>query len=179
MPAAEVFQPIAVGGRTENPARLSASDWNGVYCDNPGCVRGGQQLSGPWSIRVERAGRYRFSLRRWPKESGLALGAPAPPHHGEYGDLMPGKALPISRARLRIGTLELRQRVNGEAQEVLFETELEPGERQLQSWFHDEAGELLARAYYLEVERLSARPRGTDPSSLCPPTDSSCIGGEE
>ncbi len=179
MPAAEAYQPIVVGGRAENPARLSASDWNGVYCDNPGCVRGGQALSGPWEIRVEQAGRYRFSLRRWPKESGLALRDPAPPLRGEYGDIMAGKALPISRARLRVGEVELQQRVEREAQEVVFETELEPGERQLQSWFLDEAGELLAGAYYVEVERLSTRSRGTDSSSLCPPTDSSCIGQEE
>ncbi len=179
MPAAEAYQPIVVGGRAENPARLSASDWNGVYCDNPGCVRGGQALSGPWSIRVEQAGRYRFSLRRWPKESGLALNDPAAPLKGEYGDLMAGKALPITRARLRIGDVELRQRVRPDDQEVVFETELEPGERQLQSWFLDEAGELLAGAYYVEVERLLAKARGTDSSSLCPPTDSSCIDGRK
>ena len=179
MPEAEAYQPIVVGGRSENPARLSASDWNGVYCDNPGCVRGGQELSGPWNIRVERAGRYRFSLRRWPKESGLALRDPAPPLRGEYGDIMAGRALPISHARLRIGEVELQQRVDREAREVVFETELERGERPLQSWFLDDGGGLLAGAYYVEVERLITEAQGTDSSSLCPPTDSSCIGGEK
>lgn len=178
-PAAEAYQPIVVGGSAENPARLNASDWNGVYCDNPGCVRGGQVLSGPWTVRFERSGRYRFSLRRWPKESGLALHDPAPPLHGEYGDLMAGKALPILHARLRIGGQEFRQRVDGEAQQVVFETDLEPGEKQLQSWFFDPDGELLAGAYYVEVERLVTRTRGTDSASLCPPTDSSCLGGQE
>jgi hypothetical protein len=125
------------------------------------------------------SGRYRFSLRRWPKESGLALSDPAPPLKGEYGDLMAGKALPITQARLRIGDVELRQRVSGDDQEVVFETELEPGPRQLQSWFLDQAGELLAGVYYLEVELLRSKVQGTDSSSLCPPTDSSCIGGQE
>ena len=179
MPEAEAYQPIVVGGRAENPARLSASDWNGVYCDNPGCVRGGQELSGPWNIRVERAGRYRFSLRRWPKESGLALRDPAPPLRGEYGDIMAGRALPISHARLRIGEVELQQRVDREAREVVFETELERGERPLQSWFLDDGGGLLAGAYYVEVERLITKAQGTDSSCLCPPTDSSCIGAEK
>ncbi len=179
MPASEAYQPIAIGAGAENPTRLSASDWNGVYCDNPGCVRGGQVLSGPWSIRVERPGRYRFSLRRWPKESGIALRDPAPPLRGKYGDLMAGKALPISHARLRIGELDLRQRVGPEHQEVVFEIDLEPGERQLQSWFLDEADELLAGAYYVEVEHVTTSAQGTDSSSLCPPTDSSCIGGQE
>ena len=179
MPAAEAYQPIAVGSLAENPARLSASDWNGVYCDNPGCVRGGQALSGPWSIRVEQPGRYRLSLRRWPKESGLALRDPAPPLRGRYGDLMAGKALPIAHARLRIGESELRQRVSEDAQEVVFETELKQGVQQLQSWFLDDARELLAGAYYVEVERLLAKARGTDSSSLCPPTDSSCTDGRK
>ena len=179
MPAAEAYQPIAVGSLAENPARLSASDWNGVYCDNPGCVRGGQALSGPWTIRVEQPGRYRLSLRRWPKESGLTLRDPAPPLRGRYGDLMAGKALPIAHARLRIGESELRQRVSEDAQEVVFETELKQGVQQLQSWFLDDAGELLAGAYYVEVERLLAKARGTDSSSLCPPTDSSCTDGRK
>lgn len=179
MPAAEAYQPIGVGAGAENPARLSASDWNGVYCDNPGCVRGGQVLTGPWTIRVERPGRYRISLRRWPKESGLALRDPAPPLTGEYGDLMAGKALPITSARLRIGELDLRQRVNAYDQELVFEAELEPGEMQLQSWFLNEAGDLLAGAYYVEVERLATKTQGTDSSSLCPPTDSSCIDAQE
>ena len=179
MPAAEAYQPIAVGSLAENPARLSASDWNGVYCDNPGCVRGGQALSGPWTIRVEQPGRYRLSLRRWPKESGLALQDPAAPLRGQYGDLMAGKALPIAHARLRIGGSELRQRVSEDAQEVVFETELKQGVQQLQSWFLDDAGELLAGAYYVEVERLLAKARGTDSSSLCPPTDSSCTDGRK
>ena len=149
------------------------------YCDNPGCVRGGQVLSGPWTIRVERSGRYRVSLRRWPKESGLALRDPAEPLKGKYGDLMAGKALPITQARLRVGDLELRKRVGRDDREIVFETALEPGEMQLQSWFLDEAGELLAGAYYVEVERLVRAAQGTDSASLCPPTDSSCLDQNE
>ena len=175
MPGAEAYQPIVVGARAENPARLSASDWNGVYCDNPRCVRGGQELSGPWKIRVARPGRYRFSLRRWPKESGLALGDPAAPLQGMYGDLIAGKALPIAAARLRVGDSEMQEQVSREAQEVVFEADLEPGETQLQSWFLDQEGGLLAGAYYVEVQRMVKADQSTDSASLCPPSDSSCV----
>lgn len=175
MPAAEAYQAIAVGSDAENPVRLSAADWNGVYCDNPGCVRGGQALSGPWTIRVEQPGRYLFSLRRWPKESGLALREGAAPLRGKYGDVMAGKALPIEYARLRVGDAELRRRVSEEDHEVVFQTLLTPGEIQLQSWFLDHAGRLLAGAYYVEVERLVEATQDTDSVSLCPPTDSSCV----
>lgn len=179
MPAAEEYQPMVVGTAAENPARLSASDWNGVYCDNPGCVRGGQQLSGPWKIRVAEEGRYRIALRRWPKESGLAMRDGAPPLKGAYGDLMAGAALPVTQARLRVGDLDLRRRVGPEDREVVFEAELAPGERQLQSWLLDDAGELLAGAYYVEIERVVEVSGETDSASLCPPSDSSCVDAQK
>lgn len=176
MPAARAYPPIVVGTAAERQARLNASDWNGVYCDNPGCVRGGQTLSGPWSVRFAAAGRYRFSLRRWPQESGLALRDPAPTLQGRYGDLMAGAALPIARARLRVGDLEMMREVGLEDREVVFETELPSGEVQLQSWFLDDSGDLLAGAYYVEVERVARESsKETDSASLCPPTDSSCL----
>ena len=175
MPSANEYQPIVVVAGAENPARLSAADWNGVYCDNPRCVRGGQRLSGPWKIRVERPGRYRISLRRWPQESGLALRDPAPPLHGRYGDLIAGKALPIAEARLRVGATEWTRTVKPLDQEVVFEAGLEPGEMQLQSWFLDEGGQLLAGAYYVEIERVVREAQATDSASLCPPSDSSCL----
>ena len=88
---------------------------------------------------------------------------------------MAGKALPITDARLRVGDSELHRRVNLSDQEVVFETELEQGEMQLQSWFLDESGELLAGAYYVEVERVVKAAQATDSASLCPPSDSSCL----
>ena len=175
MPSANEYQPIVVGARAENPARLSAADWNGVYCDNPRCVRGAQRLSGPWKIRVERPGRYRISLRRWPQESGLALRDPAPPLHGRYGDLIAGKALPIAEARLGVGAAEWTREVKPLEREVVFEANLEPGEMQLQSWFLDEGGQLLAGAYYVEIQRVVRETQATDSASLCPPSDSSCL----
>ncbi len=86
--------------------------------------------------------------------------------------------MPISQARLRTCKLELQRRVDGNAQELVVETELEPGERQIQSWFLDETGEYPTRAHYVEVEQLITQIRGTDPSCLCPTTDSSYIGGK-
>ncbi len=177
MPAAEAYQPIVVGAKAENPVRLNASDWNGVYCDNPRCVRGGQKLSGPWTVRVERPGRYRIALRRWPQESGLAVRDPAAPLQGEYGDLIAGRALPVTHARLRVGDSEFRKRVHSDDREVVFDAELEGGETEIQSWFLDEAGELLAGAYYVEVERVVAAVQSTDAALLCPPSDSSCLDG--
>ena len=175
MPEGAEYQPIAVGTRSENPVRLSASDWNGVYCDNPGCVRGGQALSGAWTVQFQQSGRYRFSLRRWPEEAGLALSAPATPLEGRYGDLMAGKPLPIASARLRLGDVEAWKRVEPEAQEAVFEIEVEPGQLHLQGWFLDESEEFVAGPYYVEVERVPLASQGTDSASLCPPTDSSCL----
>ena len=111
----------------------------------------------------------------WTSEVSVADVGPAAPLKGKYGDLMAGKALPITQARLRVGEHDLRKRVSPSDQEIVFETELSPGGTQLQSWFLDDAGELLAGAYYVEVERLIAKTQETDSASLCPPSDSSCV----
>ncbi|MCP5110758.1 MAG: arylsulfatase, partial [bacterium] len=147
--------PIVVGSSQENPARLSACDWNEVYCDNPSCYRAGASKSGHWKLRVAKAGRYRFSLRRWPKESGLKLTEAAPPLKGVDGGLSAGKPLPIARARISVGDFHASADAAKNATELTFQTALQAGETTLQTWFHDSDGKELAGAYYVWVERLA------------------------
>jgi len=154
MPAGQAYQPITIGSDQENPVRLSAADWNGVYCDNPACYRAGAAKNGPWSILVARPGRYRFSLRRWPRESGLKLTDPAPPLEGAYGTLRAGKALPIARAAIQIGDYQATAEAPPQATEVTFETVLKAGSTTLRTWFYDRNGKELCGAYYVSVERL-------------------------
>ena len=83
--------------------------------------------------------------------------------------------MPITQAQLTIGDINLRQRVSAADHEVVFETALEAGEKPLQSWFLDDAGDLLAGAYYVEVERVLETNYETTAAALCPPSDSSCF----
>lgn len=164
MPAAQAHQSIVIGTGKDNPTRLSACDWNNVYCDNPGCYRKGAALSGAWSVRVAQAGTYRFSLRRWPRESGLKLADGAPPLKGVDGGLMAGKALPISGARIRIDSraprISATKQIPKESDAAMFEVALASGDMKLQTWFLDDNGKELCGAYYVWVERLEESDDG-------------------
>ena len=55
------FAPISLGSDHENPVRLTCSDWQDVYCDNPKNVSDaiGGPRGGPWNVIVEKDGDVR------------------------------------------------------------------------------------------------------------------------
>ena len=65
-------------GAAENPVELMSHDW---HTNNKGTpwhqrhVRSGALHNGPWAIRVERAGDYEITLRRWPGHLKRAMGS--------------------------------------------------------------------------------------------------------
>ncbi len=117
-PTVNQHSAITIGSDAENPTMLSPADWADVFLDQSAQVREGVHINGPWNVQVDRAGDYEFSLRRWPAESGLALDVADPTRvlredvnpglsHGPVS-LVPSKALPIARARLKIGDMDQR-----------------------------------------------------------------------
>ena len=147
------YQPLVIGSARENPMRLCSADWAWVYADNQQGIRGCVMDSGTWHARVAKRGNYRFSLRRWPEESGFGISSPAPLYRGVDGDIPPGKGLPVESASLTVGKDNRTMRVPDDATEVSFEIPLEPGETQIASWWYDADAKPLAGAYYLTVER--------------------------
>lgn len=73
----EDFVPISLGATQQPVVELTCADWENIYADNTGFVRTavGGPNGGRWHVLVESAGRYEFTLRRWPEYSGKALGA--------------------------------------------------------------------------------------------------------
>jgi hypothetical protein len=151
-PNLDRFQPISLGG-PEDPVRLAPGDWQDVHCDQSAQVRRGEKKNAPWNVKVEKAGSYQIALYRWPSESELALTAAAAEHKGELGNLPAGTALPIARARLRIGDVDQSQAVQPGDRSAVFTVNLEAGETRLQTWFYDKDGNELCGAYYTEVRR--------------------------
>ena len=149
-----VHQPVTIGSEHENPARLCSSDWAGVYADNQSCIRGCVMDSGTWHVLVARDGRYGFTLRRWPAESGLGISAPAPLMQGFDGSFPEGKALGVASARLQAGSCRKKQPVPRGATHVTFRMALARGPARVKSWWYDAQGNRLAGAYYLTAERL-------------------------
>jgi arylsulfatase len=161
-PTVNEFSAISLGSDKANPAMLSPADWADSFLDQSAQVREGVHVNGYWNVDVERAGDYEITLRRWPVESGLALDAddPAPvrrdavnPSPGESVALVPSKALPIARARVKVGDLDQALDVQPTDQAAVFNLSLPAGRTQLQTWFYGPKGGELCGAYYVYVRR--------------------------
>jgi arylsulfatase A-like enzyme len=151
--AVDNFEPVSVGADQENPVTLSSADWARVYCDNMNNLRLGVNRNGPWHLLVEQDGTYEIELRRWPKEADAAIAAGVPPFKGVDGGLPAGKALPIAKARLRLGGVDESRPVKPTDKGISFSGTLKAGRTQLQTWFYDADGNELCGAYFAYVRR--------------------------
>jgi len=136
---------IHLGSERANPVMLYSSDWRGSYADNFGNLSNGNQI-GYWDVLVERKGEYRITLSRWHPAAGNALDAPLQGPQGK------GKAVPIAKARIRVGNVDVSQPTVTGQKEVSFTLHLEAGKTQLSTWFYDKDGKELCSAYYTLVE---------------------------
>ncbi len=157
-PGLEKLNAVTIGSPHEAMVTLTSCEWDGVRCDGAGSVRSAaskdkRRRGGPWHIHVDRPGRYRIELCRWPKESGLALDAPAPTFEAAYGDLEPGVALPIARAVLKHAGREAVQETEAGASGAVFELDLPAGRTTLHGWFRDAEGKDLSGAFYAYIHR--------------------------
>jgi arylsulfatase len=152
-PAMNELSNLTVGSEAEPETLLSAADWQDVFLDQQRQVRGGLARSGPWGLKVAEDGQYVFELRRWPREADHPLATGLPLHKQVDGELPPGKALPIAKARLRVGASEQTQDVKPEDKHVRFSVPLKKGETRAQTWFYDVDGQELCGAYYVYVHR--------------------------
>jgi len=136
---------IVLGSERENPSRLTCHDWHGGRAVpwNQSHIRNGLQANGFWAVRIARRGEYEVSLRRWPREVDVPIN----------GRIEAGKAIRVTSARLKIGSVEMRQPVEQNAREVTFRVKLEAGSAKLQSWFEDDKGNSRG-AYFVYVRRI-------------------------
>ena len=158
-PSLEDPVTINVGSDREPVTCLTSHDWVDANTANASAIRAGVKRNGPWHIRVERAGRYEILLRRWPEEAGAAIAAGLPAHHPEdrnFPAVYPeGKALPVAKARLKVGAIDEVKPVHTEDTAAAFRIDLAAGRTQIQTWFLDAQGEELCGAYYTYVRRQS------------------------
>ncbi len=161
-PGFVVDERVVIGNDDENPTQLTSHDWltdDGTSPWNQGHVRAGQQGVGYWAIRVEEAGTYKVSLRRWPQEISRAITADLAPGAAVPGlqtfRETPGKAIPAIRATLNIADFYEEKPVKKGAESVTFTMELKPGDFKLRGNFVTGKGSKdFVSAYYAVVERL-------------------------
>jgi hypothetical protein len=126
-----------------------------VFVDQQRQVRIGARKNSYWHLHVHQPGTYRFALRRWPEESGLALTEACTATELTDGALEAGTALPIAQARMMIARRVHTQAVTAGDTAAAFTVELDAGQTLLHTWFDDEGGQPLCGAYYVSVERLN------------------------
>ena len=126
------YVSISIGSEKENPARLTGHDWHGQRVPwNQSHIRSAKTGgNGFWAVKVERAGTYDLTLRRWPKEEK--------------------KPIPAAKARLTIGPIDETKPIPAGAEEVTFRVKLPAGETRLQTWFTNESGKSWG-AYFIYV----------------------------
>ncbi|RME67261.1 MAG: arylsulfatase [Verrucomicrobia bacterium] len=149
---------IRVGTPWENPTRLAAHDLLSVDIGRAwhqfGIIEPTPAV-GLWKVDFVSGGRYRFALRRFPRESGLAINAtfPAAPKQRRIADTAPAATKDdFAEARLYIGAHAFRAPITDE-EEIVFEADMPPGRFDVDARLIDRAGRFYP-AYYLYIEKL-------------------------
>lgn len=158
-PVASIYSRIWIGG-DENPARLTCFEWTKKsntkvnVTDQRKSVWPGGKVNGSWMLDVVSPGKYRFELRRYPKEADFPMSGAFPEIQREHVLFKECKALPVARARLQISTFDETISVKVSDKAALFEVQLPKGETEMKTWLIDKDGNDLCGAYYVDVELL-------------------------
>jgi len=124
---------------------------------NQKMIRQGKSMKpAKFTVNFVKSGSYKFSLRRWPLESGLSLGAaitdavpPTPVTDGRID----GKAMKFTKAYLEIGEDKYSFDLQNSAQAATIEATVATGETTLLTYFDMEDG-TQCNAFYVYVEKV-------------------------
>jgi len=145
---------IVLGSGQENPSTLTSMDWHGDALSvwNQRQIRGAPIANGFWAVEIAHAGQYRFELRRWPRETDLAMSA-------NYTDKQPnqekapGIGVAVVKAQLSISGIHKEKDVGVTDRFAAFTISLPKGSAELRTSLLDMRG-VERGAYYVYVERL-------------------------
>ncbi len=159
-PGFDEFCCISLGHDRENPTTLSAMDVMGDVTWNQAAIIKAKRCTGSWNVDVERPGRYRFQLRRWPKELPIAIDGMVSKECAARVIYAPAERTVRRphKARLTLFGQTHEQPVEAEREAVVFELDVaQTGPTRLEAWFQEEGMDDYG-AYYVVVERLAGRP---------------------
>ncbi|CDF79805.1 arylsulfatase [Formosa agariphila KMM 3901] len=151
-----------IGSEHENPITLTAHDihaesgaypWNQIY------VREGITAHGYWSVDILKSGNYEVSLRRYPKESNLAINATTPvitkeDLPGLENDIPKGKNLNFVKA-----SIEFENQIKSEISiqendfEAKFNVNLKAGKTKFEAKFST-SDDNSNVAYYAYIKKI-------------------------
>lgn len=155
----ERYAYIKVGSQYENPSRISAHDMLtgkfGHAWHQYGAASA-SQASGRWKIEFVEDGMYSISLRRFPRESGLAINDtfPAQEKSLELDRIMPASVkTDFTQAYLYVANIAKSLKIEAGQSEVTFKANIPAGKYDMEAQLIDQAG-LVHPAYYVYIEKL-------------------------
>ena len=129
---------VVIGHESENPADLTSQEWQApgthtVWSRNH--LENRKLENWPWLVDVHRAGRYRFTLSRWPRYLNRPIDSTV--------------------ARLKIGAVDREQEISDPVAttEISFDVQLGAGPAELRTWLVTPGGRSHG-AYFVTAERL-------------------------
>jgi arylsulfatase A-like enzyme len=157
-PTLNDFVPISIGSKQQPVVELTSGDWEGIYADNTGHVREavGGPTGGHWNIKVEEAGEYEFTLRRWPEQTKAALGDKYEPSAKSPANkkMVNTVGFPtIAVAKVEIAGVKVDGKADPKATGVTLRAKLPAGETKLKAWFTDADGKDLCGAFFVTVKK--------------------------
>jgi arylsulfatase A-like enzyme len=157
-PLLDDFVPISLGAKPQPVVELTSGDWENIYADNSGFVREavGGPTGGKWHVLVEEAGEYTFTLRRWPEQTGAALGAkyePSPKSPPNKAKLVTRDFPTIAAAKVEIAGVKAEAKADPKATGAAVTAKLPAGRTTLKAWFADADGKDLCGAFFVTVTR--------------------------
>ena len=155
----ERYAYIKVGSSKENPARISAHDMLTGNLGNAWHQYGavyGTKAAGRWKIEFVEGGQYVISLRRFPRESNLAINQSFPALKSER---RLARAMPASiksdfkEAFLYVGGVRKLESIKDGDEEINFTIKMPPGKFDFEAQLID-VNNVVHPAYYVYIEKL-------------------------
>jgi arylsulfatase A-like enzyme len=155
-------RPI-IGSAHQDEVCLTSIDWiqgKGPHTWNQSHVLNADAGSGYWPVEIASAGKYRFEVRRWPREVNKPITAVLPAQtksdtvlKGKPWTMGPGKAIEAVNVKLRVGETIIEKPITDHDKYAGFSVDLPAGHTQIQAWLLDR-DQNTHGAYYVYVERL-------------------------
>lgn len=155
----ERYAYIKVGSPYENPSRISAHDMyvgkHSRIWHQHGAVTA-SQAAGRWKIEFVEDGEYAISLRRFPRESGLAINETFPRQDEEIRleSVMPASVKSdFEQAYLYVAGVEETVAIEPGQDEVTFRARIPAGKYDMEALLLDKE-KRVHPAYYVYIEKL-------------------------
>ncbi len=156
-PLLEDFVAVSIGAKQQPSVEMTSGDWENIYADNTGHVREavGGPTGGKWHVKVEEAGEYEFTLRRWPERTKAALGEKYEPHEKspKYNVKVTRGFPNIAGARLEVAGVKASGKADAKATGAVLTAKLPAGKAVMKAWFVDAEGAAQCGAFFVTVRR--------------------------